>query len=367
MEYIKTIMKQRVYHSATAALWLLYQNLIPNIITEVTFRKTSHIMEKLKRRTTKKRLRRSSLIGLPKRLVLTILTACLVILGGYLLFPEFQTARSSIRESSQSAQLISPQQKTASPEAKTASPEAKIQPEKKVKTPAPIPTNSGRSVKVPIIYYHYIGKNPNPADKLRDNLSVDPDLFEQQMAYIASSGFNTINFNTLYTALKGGGALPPKPIIITFDDGYIDFYVNAFPILRKYNLHVTQFIPTSLVDTGYYLHWDQIKEMDATGLVSFEAHSLTHANLVSLSDAELKRQVTDSKHRLETELGKLVNTMAYPYGVSDTRVWQAAKTAGYIGAAGTWGSSTESEGNIYDMPRYKIPGGLSLEGFKKRF
>ena len=293
------------------------------------------------------RLRRTSLIIFFSVLVI-------LILGSYLFIPQIKHTTFSKVPDNFSVGVVSEASSSAKPTIKP------------TPTPLPIPTHSGRSVKVPIIYYHYIGKNPNPSDKLRDNLSVDPDLFDGQMNYIATSGFNTITFDTLYAALKGTASLPPKPVLLTFDDGYIDFYVNAFPILRRYNLKATEFIPTGLIDTAYYLHWDQIKEMDKTGLISFEAHSVAHLNLVSVSGAELKNQLVASKQKLTQELGKPVNFMAYPYGTSNEITWQAAKDAGYFGAAGTWGGNIESEGNVYDMPRIKISGGITLEEFKRK-
>lgn len=230
-----------------------------------------------------------------------------------------------------------------------------------------MPANYGRSISVPILMYHYIGNNPNPADKLRDNLSVAPDIFEKQMTHLASHGYTPITLDTLYAGLKKTAGLPNKPIILTFDDGYIDFYINAFPILQRFNFHAVSFIPTGLMDQGYYLHWDQIKQMDATGLISFQAHSVNHYNLPSLNQQQLIYQVTQSKKILESQLGKPVNFMAYPYGTSDERVWAATKAAGYLGSAGTWYGTVETEGTIYDMPRVKIAGGLSLARFASMF
>lgn len=225
------------------------------------------------------------------------------------------------------------------------------------------PANFGRQTRVPILTYHYIGNNPNPADKARDNLEVVPDKFEEQMNYLSKNGYNTISFDTLYAVLHGVSSLPLKPVILTFDDGYIDFYLNAYPILRRYGLHAVSFIPTGLVGKGYYMSWPQIKEIDASGLVSFQAHSVDHPNLAGLSDDKLKYQIWESKKALEAELGKPVNTFAYPYGVTDERVWAAVKAAGFVGAVGTWYGVIESEGTIYDMPRVKIGGGMTIEKF----
>lgn len=236
--------------------------------------------------------------------------------------------------------------------------------------PAPIkvfiPAQSGKSARVPILMYHYIANNPNPTDKARDSLSVVPDEFTNQMKFLATNGFNAISFDTLYAFLKGDTNLPPKPVIITFDDGYEDFYLNAYPILRQFGLRSVVFIPTGLVGQGYYMNWDQIREIDSSGLVSFQAHSITHPNLTTISDTDLQNQITQSKKILESQLGKIVNTFAYPYGISDQRVWQMVKTAGFVGAAGTWNGNIESEGTIYDMPRIRIGGKVDLATFASR-
>lgn len=229
-----------------------------------------------------------------------------------------------------------------------------------------IPAQSGRFVHVPILTYHYIGNNPNLADKLRNNLSVSPDKFEEQMNYLSSHGFTPITLNTLYAGLFGKATLPAKPIVLTFDDGYIDFYYNGFPILRKYNFHAVSFIPTGLMNQSYYLRWNQIKEMDESGLISFEAHSVNHLNLTLLPADKLRYQVVQSKKDLEAQLGHPVNSFAYPYGASNALVWKVVKEAGFVGAVGTWYGSTESEGVIYNMPRIKIGGEFDLKTFASR-
>lgn len=230
-------------------------------------------------------------------------------------------------------------------------------------TPLPIPAQSGRSVRVPILTYHYIGNNPNPEDKARDNLSVTPDKFEEEVAYLVANGYQTITFDTLYAALSGVSVLPPKPVILTFDDGYMDFYYNAYPILKRYNLHAVVFIPTGLIGSSYYLTWEQIKEMDSSGLIFFQSHSVNHPNLLPLNDEQLKYQLSVSKQTLQDQLGKNVNTLAYPYGISDQRTWSAVKAAGYVGAVGTWYGNIESQGTLLDMPRIKVSGGTDIGTF----
>lgn len=243
----------------------------------------------------------------------------------------------------------------------------KVRPKPTPKPKLTIPLNYGRTVNIPILTYHYIGDNPNPEDKARDNLSVSPVKFDEQMKYLSEHGYNPITLDMLYQGLMGLSNLPAKPVVLTFDDGYIDFYLIAYPILKRYNLHAVSFIPTGLIGQGYYLTWEQIKEMDQSGLISFQAHSVNHYNLVSLNSEQLKYQLTQSKSTLESQLGKPVNFMSYPYGTADETIWQAVKEAGYLGAVGTYYGSTESEGNLIDMPRIKISGSLSIEDFSKQF
>ena len=229
-----------------------------------------------------------------------------------------------------------------------------------------LPVSSGRAVTVPILMYHYIGLNPNPQDLARNDLSVAPDKFEAELNYLQSSGFTTIDFDTLYNALKGTGPLPAKPILLTFDDGYIDFFINAYPILQKYHSKATVFIPTGLMDKGYYLHWDQIKQMQSSGIISFQAHSVNHVNLAALSGDRLKYEIEESRRVLSSELGIPVDFFAYPYGASSEEAWAAVKAAGFKAAVGTWYGTVHTEGTQYDLPRVKISGHLDLQGFTQK-
>lgn len=234
-------------------------------------------------------------------------------------------------------------------------------------TPTPKPASyfpqaSGYQLKVPILMYHYIGNNPRPADLMRNSLSVSPNNFEEQMKYLQENGFTTITLDTLYLALKKQVFLPNKAVVLTFDDGYADFYSNAYPILLKYGLRATAFIPTGLIGQGYYLSWSQIKEMSASGLITFGAHSVHHSYLPSLSQEKLEFEVMESKRVLQDALGVPINFFAYPYGVADNRVIKAVEKAGFVGAVGTWASKIQSEGTIYDMPRLRV-GNTSLAIF----
>ncbi len=226
-----------------------------------------------------------------------------------------------------------------------------------------VPRVDAANVKVPILTYHYIANNPNLKDKARDALSVSPDKFESQMDYLAKNGYTPISLDTLQGLFNKQGTIT-KPIVLTFDDGYIDFYTNAFPILRRFNFHAVEFIPTGLIGGSYYMNWNQIKEIQASGLVTFEAHTVNHVNLTSLSYNNALKQMLDSKNVLASQTGYPVNFIAYPYGVSNDSVRAAAKKAGFSGGLGTWiGKAT---GPSMNMPRIKVSGAWSLKEFASR-
>ncbi len=220
------------------------------------------------------------------------------------------------------------------------------------------------NIKVPILTYHFIAANPNPKDRARDSLSVPPDKFEAQMDYLSKNGYTPITLDTLYGIYNRQTQSPGKPIVLTFDDGYIDFYTNAFPILKRFNFHAVSFIPTGLIGRSYYMNWDQIKEIQASGLVTFESHSVTHANLASLKYDVLLKQLTDSKNVLFQQTGYPVNFIAYPYGTSNRSVQQAARQAGFVGGLGTWYG--KAGGGGMNMPRIKVSGFWSIKEFASR-
>lgn len=217
---------------------------------------------------------------------------------------------------------------------------------------------------IPILTYHYIANNPNPSDKARDSLSVPPDKFEAQMQYLSQNGYTPITLDTLYGIFNRQTSMPKRPIVLTFDDGYRDFYSNAFPILRRFGFHAISFIPTGLVGGSYYMTWNQIKEIASSGLVTFEGHTVNHVNLPSLNYTAVLKELTDSKNIIQSNTGYPVNFVAYPNGSTNETVQSAARQAGYAGGVGTWYG--KSWGPAYNMPRIRVSGFWSIKEFASR-
>ncbi|HZU04327.1 MAG TPA: polysaccharide deacetylase family protein [Ktedonobacteraceae bacterium] len=219
-----------------------------------------------------------------------------------------------------------------------------------------------KTAHIPILMYHSI--SIHPGNEEREALAVTPEMFEAQMAYLARHSYTPITLERVYSYFAGQATLPAKPIVLTFDDGYVDFYFNAYPILQKYGFHAVCFIITGAVGQEEYLSWDQIREMQSSGLVSFEAHTVTHPNLPKLSSIRLLSELADSKYILQAQTGRTSNFIAYPYGRTNLAVKQAAQQAGFLGGVGVWYGKASHAG--MNMPRIQVDRQMSLQTFAAR-
>ena len=181
---------------------------------------------------------------------------------------------------------------------------------------------------IPVLNYHQIN------DTEKNALTVNTEQFEAQMKYLSENGYTTITPADMLDAWENGTQLPEKPVIITFDDGYLDNYNHAFPVLEKYQLKATIFLISDYVNTyPNYLTWSAVQDMQQSGLIDFESHTLSHEELTKAPDLdEAKHQLTGSKQAIEWNLGKQVNFIAYPCGEYNDDIEQATKDAGYRAA-----------------------------------
>lgn len=201
--------------------------------------------------------------------------------------------------------------------------------------------------KILVLNYHQVENNPNP-------LAISPANFDAQMKFLADSGCITITPDELYAGLNGEIELPPKPVLITFDDGYIDNYKNAFPILKKYNLRATIFIIPSFTSVyPSYMTWEQLKEMEANG-ITIESHTYTHPKLEELPDDEIRSELLNSKALLEENLGHPVEFLAYPTGTYNLHIAGIAQDAGYKGAFTIKYGIVDCGSNFFALERVPI-------------
>ncbi len=188
---------------------------------------------------------------------------------------------------------------------------------------------------IPILMYHSCKEN-YPVEN--SSLYVTPEAFEQQIIDILEMGYTFVNFYEVLDYMNGTGTLPEKPIILTFDDGYLDNYVNVYPILQKYNAKATIFVVTSALndeDVEYnedeiqYMTWKQAIEMQNSGLVNIESHTHNHYNLMNLTESEVYDELILSKNMINSKMGKDTFIISLPFGAGNSRIAQQCRDAGY--------------------------------------
>ena len=216
---------------------------------------------------------------------------------------------------------------------------------------------------VPVLNYHQIN------DWAENALTVHTSQFDAQMKYLADNGYTAITPAEMLDAWENHTELPDKPVVITFDDGYVDNYRNAFPILQKYNLKGTIFLISDFVSTyPNYLTWAQTEEMQDSGLIDFESHTLSHMQLDSTSPEETWNQLDGSKRALEWHLGKEIKFIAYPCGSYDEELERMTREAGYRAAFTVDFGTADPTENHFVLDRVPIFGSTShtLLRFKLR-
>jgi len=227
--------------------------------------------------------------------------------------------------------------------------------------PAPIvPTSTFQgpgAVVVPILLYHRIDGSSTDSQYY-----VSPDKFEGQLKLLRDWGYTTITTELLVKAIDDGADLPLHPILITFDDGHLDNYKTAFPIMQKYGFTGVIYIIGDYMGTPEYMDAAQIKEMAIAGW-EVGSHSMTHPDLTSLNRQQQQYEIIESRKFLEDKLGMPVLTFAYPFGESDSAVINLTYSAGYIAAMGLGSTHNQRTSNLFALQRRGVDGRRDLNFF----
>ncbi len=214
---------------------------------------------------------------------------------------------------------------------------------------------------VPILMYHYIRPDPGPDDPVGQTLSVSPEVFAGHLAYLAEQGYSTITMTELADAWQGRRSLPSKPIVLTFDDGYRDFYTNAWPLLEQYGFSATIYVFDAVLDQPDYLTREMILELDASGTIDIGSHTIYHNDLPGLSDSDAEDEIIGSKRALEELLGHSVRTFAYPHGSYSERDVALVRAGGYTLAVTTEWGHAEPSMDPELLPRIRMWGWTTTE------
>jgi len=238
-------------------------------------------------------------------------------------------------------------------------------------------TPINKIIQVPILMYHHIAPYSllNSSPEYSRIWVVPPESFSQQMDYLVMHGYHTITFNQLFDALYYGGPLPSKPIILTFDDGDVDHYQYAYPILLAHHFSGMFYIITGEVGQAGRMTWSQLSEMLAHGMQmgSHTVHHLDLARLLRISEQEVQQELQQSKLTLEMNLGIVIQQFCYPFGDPFYRgnwfqrqlIMTMLAGDGYVGATTAFGMTGSLQGSQYPLALLRIPvyGGEPLRWF----
>lgn len=217
---------------------------------------------------------------------------------------------------------------------------------------------------IPILMYHAVEDTARPAKY--KHFYVLADEFAGQMRMLLRGGYTPITFEALAAARAGTAALPAKPVLLTFDDGYANLKANVHPLLKQMGFPYTVFLVSQqvgrtnewVVPDGYeatpLLTWEDIAGMQADGLIAFQAHTATHPRLAEISPAKARREMADSKDALEQRLRTPMTTLCYPYGSVNEAVQDMAGELGYTQAVTTEFGRARADDPPLRLPRISV-------------
>jgi peptidoglycan/xylan/chitin deacetylase (PgdA/CDA1 family) len=179
--------------------------------------------------------------------------------------------------------------------------------------------NKTSPCRIPILMYHSISEPSATSMHPYYFTETAPDVFRRQMSYLRQAGYRTLTPAELLNRLHSPAINYERTVLITFDDGYRDFYTNAFPVLEEHGFKATVYLPTQLIrsDRQTFLRkecltWEEIRCLQSAGTV-FGSHSATHSRLYFMSIPKIKSELQDSKDTIEQKLGSQISSFAYPY------------------------------------------------------
>lgn len=209
-------------------------------------------------------------------------------------------------------------------------------------------------VLIPILMYHHVSPYAN------SEYAVSTDQFRRQMQWLKDEGYQTVSIADMVAAIQVGKLLPHRPIILTFDDGFMDVYENAYPILTEFGYTGTMYLIEDVINEHPYVTEEIIEELIDAGW-EMGHHSKSHAYLPGLSN--LDDEVCDSRSRLVERFNQPFDSFAYPFAKKDDKSIQAVKDCGYTSGAGNGSFTIHTEERLFFFSRREIKSYFDMQRF----
>lgn len=233
-------------------------------------------------------------------------------------------------------------------------------PVRRLRVPA---TTPDRFVRVPVLMYHRVSNIPfvSPTEA---EFTVRPAVFAAQMDWLQRNGYTPIREMQLFRALVDGTPLPAKPVLITFDDGYVDAVHAVLHTLVNRHRHwpATFFVITGRIGKGQFLSWRQLHLLERNGM-DIGSHTVWHTRMATLDPVAQRFEAEHSAQVLAQGLDHPVYWFAYPYGSFDAAAVSALDAAGYMLAYTTVTGVWQSTAQRLELPRVLVPGSADLGQF----
>ena len=209
---------------------------------------------------------------------------------------------------------------------------------------------------IPVLYYHSVN------DTVDNEVTISPALLKKELEYIKNQGYITLSMNEVENYILNNQPIPEKSIVITFDDGYMDNYYNAYPILKELNMKATIFCITSELDGSYYLSEEALKEMSQNN-IDIESHTVNHNHLNELTYDEQLKEISESKAKLESIINCKVTAIAFPFGDYNEDSVKAVKNSGYNIAFTTNNGFADRDDNPLKLDRIYVSSYYDMNKF----
>ncbi len=223
-----------------------------------------------------------------------------------------------------------------------------------------------KSYRIPIVMYHYVEYVKDQGDTIRKSLDIIPSVFEKELKMLNDNQYKTIFVKEVPKILSGDTPYSSRSAVLTFDDGYEDFYTDVFPLLKKYKVKATVYIVDDFIGRKGFLNEKEIKEIIDSNLVEIGSHTLDHFYLKKSPKSIATKQIIDSKKILENKFNIKIETFAYPFGAFDQYSLDTVRSAGYTAAVSVIPGIWQSGNNLFYLSRFRA-GSFSYDNIIKFF